>query len=156
MKHWAVFGVVALLFGFFLRLEPTGTDVAALEPVKLLYVDSREGTYYLATDSGHRAQGNTVSAAVSNLKSAATGKLYLDTAEYLLVSSSAWEAVGRLSQYLRPDCIVTVARGIPDAEKASSFLDTHKPDFTLNDFRAGEKSVPILNSREGGMYLEKP
>lgn len=156
MKRWIVLFVVTVLLGLFIRVDPTGTDVAALEPVKLVYLDSRDGSYYLTTDTGGRGSGNTLAAAVSDLKASAAGKIHLGTAQHLLVSPSAWEAVGRLSEYLRPDCSVTVARGAPDMESAAVFLDTHKPDYTLNDFRAGDKKVPILHSGEGGMLLEKP
>lgn len=155
MKRWIVFLVITVLLGLFIRVEPTGTDVAALEPVKLLYVDSRDGVYFLSTDTGQQGRGNTVSRAISDLKETSTGKIYLDTAQHLLISRSAWEAVDRLSEHLRPDCSVTVAEGIPDVEKASSFLDSHKPDYTLNDFRAGEKKVPVLYFGDGGMRLEK-
>lgn len=155
MKRWIVFLAVTVLLGLYIRVEPTGTDVASLEPVKLLYVDSRDGAYFLTTDTGQQGRGNTVSQAISDLKETSTGKVYLDTAQHLLISRSAWEAVDRLSEHLRPDCSLTVAEGIPNAEKAAAFLDTHKPGFTLNDFRAGEKKVPVLYFGDGGMHLEK-
>lgn len=156
MKRWALFCGVILAIGLFIRIKPTGVDVAALEPVELLYVNSQNGIYYLTTDTGQQGEGKTAQLAMSDLKAKSSGKIFLNTAEYLLISPSALEAVDRFSRHLRPDCSVVIAEGEPDMEVASQFLRTHKPEFTLNDLRAGDTNVPLLYSGEGGMVLEKP
>ncbi len=156
MKKWAFFCGAILAIGVFVRIKPTGVDVAALEPVELLYVDSRNGMYYLMVDTGQEGSGKTVAEAISNLKDRSSGKIFLNTAEHLLVSPAAWEAVERFFQHLRPDCSVVIAAGQPDMEAAPLFLRTHKPGFTINDLRAGDTDVPLLRSDEGGMLLEKP
>ncbi len=156
MKKWTILFLATIAIGLFTRVEPTGTDVATLEPVKLLYVDSKNGAYYVTTDTGQTGRGTTVATAIADLKATSTGKVFLDTAEHLLVSRSARESLGRFSTYLRPDCSVTISVGTPDAEKASSFLDAHKPDFTLNDLRAGDDDIPVLYCGKGEMRLEKP
>lgn len=156
MKKWALYCGAILAIGIFIRIKPTGVDVAALEPVELLYVDSRNGMYYLATDTGQEGSGKTVALAVSDLKARSSGKIFLNTAEHLLVAPSAWEAVERFSRHLRPDCSVVIAAGQPDVEAVSQFLRTHKPGFTINDLRAGDTDVPLLHANEGGMLLEKP
>lgn len=156
MKKWIVFCAAAIAIGIFVRLKPADVDVAALEPVELLYVVSQNGMYYLATDTGQQGSGKTVQLAISDLKRRSSGEIFLHTAQYLLISRSAWEAVERFSQHLRPDCSIIIAVGQPDMEAVSGFLRTHKPGFTLNDLRAGDTDVPFLYSDGGGMLLEKP
>ncbi len=156
MKRWFLFCGIILAVGILVRIKPTGVDVAALEPVELLYVNSQNGTYYLTTDTGSQGSGQTVAQAISDLKAKSSGKIFLNTAEHLLLTPSAWESVERFSQHLRPDCGVVIVEGEPDLETAAQFLRTHKPGFTLNDLRAGETSVPLLYIVEGGMVLEKP
>lgn len=156
MKRWFLFCGVILAVGLLIRIKPTGLDVAALEPVELLYVNSQNGTYYLATDTGSQGSGQTVAQAISDLKAKSSGKVFLNTAEHLLIAPSAWESVERFSQHLRPDCSVVIVEGEPDMETAAQFLRTHKPGYTLNDLRAGNTNVSILYTVEGGMVLEKP
>lgn len=156
MKRWFIFCGVIFAAGLLIRIKPTGVDVAALEPVELLYVNSQNGTYYLTTDTGSQGSGKTVAQAVSDLKAKSSGKIFLNTAEHLLLTPSAWESVERFSQHLRPDCDVVIVEKEPDLEITAQFLRTHKPGFTLNDLRAGDTNVPLLYSGEGGMVLEKP
>lgn len=156
MKKWALLIGGVLVIGLFIRVKPAGVDVAALKPVEVLYVDSKNGSYYLFTDTGQQGSGKTVQLAIKDLKARSSGKVFLNTAEHLLISPVAWEAVGRFSQYLRPDCGVVIAVGQPDMKNVPDFLQTHKPDVTLNDLRAGERGIPVLYSGEGGMCLEQP
>lgn len=156
MKRWALFCGVIFVVGLLIRIKPTGVDVAALEPVELLYVNSQNGTYYLTTDTGNQGSGKTVAQAISDLKAKSSGKIFLNTAEHLLITPSAWESVERFSRHLRPDCGVVIVEGEPDMEITAQFLRTHKPGFTLNDLRAGDTNVPLLYTGEGGMALEKP
>lgn len=154
MKKWLFFSAAILAVGIFARIDHTGTDVSKLEPVKLVYMDSQNGIITLAADTQAQGSGNTVAGAVAALKDGAKGKILLETAEHLLVTPGAWEAVSRLMPYLRPDCSVTVAKGTPELQAAADFLDIHKPNFTLNDLRAGDSRVPMLHTQEGRMRLE--
>lgn len=156
MKRWFLFCGVIFAVGLLIRIKPTGVDVADLEPVELLYVNSQNGTYYLTTDTGSQGSGKTVAQAIADLKAKSSGKIFLNTAEHFLLTTPAWESVERFFQYLRPDCGVVIVKGEPDMETAAKFLRTHKPGYTLNDLRAGDTNVPLLYSGEGGMVLEKP
>ncbi len=156
MKRWSLLLIFTIAAGILPRIHRAGTDVAALEPVELMYLTSQNGIYYLYTDTGQQGRGNTLANAVSDLKAVSGKKLFLNTAEHLLVSPSALEAVDRISTYLRPDCSLTLAEGEPDTEQAAPFLDTHKPEFTLNDYRAGDRDIPVLQCQEGEMRLDKP
>ncbi len=156
MKRWSVLLILIITVGISTRIHPANNDVSALEPVELMYVTTQNGIYYLSTDTGQQGRGNTVANAIANLKAVSGKKIFLNTAEHLLVSPSALEAVDRISAYLRPDCSLTVAQGIPDPRQAAPFLDAHKPEFTLNDYRAGDRDIPVLHCQEGEMRLDKP
>lgn len=156
MKRWTLLFAAVVLAGLFMKLEPAGTDVAKLEPVEVIYIDREAGVYVVLTDTGSQGRGTTAAEAMAHLEQTAQGRILPEMAEYLLVSRDAWESISRFFRYLRPDCSVTIVQGKPDLEKTGRFLDAHRPDFTLNDFRAGGDDVPVLHVREGGMILEKP
>ncbi len=156
MKRWVLFFLAAILAGLLTRLEHTGSDVAKLEPVELLYVERYMGLFVVTTDTGQQGQGPTARQALEDLEQTSVGQIYLGTAEHLLLSDSARDSISRFAPFLRPDCTVTLAQGSPDLEKAAAYLDSHSPGVTLNDLRAGERAIPLLKTGEGGMSLEKP
>lgn len=156
MKRWIIFCAVTVAVGVFTRLKPAGVDIAALEPVEVMYVDSQNGSYCLFTDTDQQGCGKTADQAISRLKASASGEIYLETAQYLLLSPAAWESVERFAKYLRPDCAIALTVGLPDMETAAQFLNTHKPGYTVTDLQAGDRKVPVLYCQEGRMRLERP
>ncbi len=155
MKRWSLLLLVSLAAGLLIRLDSRGTDIAALEPVELVYVQQQMGVYIVTTDTGQQGRGTTALSAIENLKETSTAEIFLGTAEHLLLSPSARESASRFAPFLRPDCTVTLALGTPELEMAAAYLDTHEPGVTLNDLRAGERELPLLRTWEGGMILEK-
>ncbi len=156
MKRWLLFFLATVAAGLLTRMDHTGTDVATLEPVQILYIDRRGGEYLVSTDTGQQGRGNTAAKAIQNLKQTSPGKIFLETAEHLLVAPAAQGSIPRFAPYLRPDCSVTLAQGEPDMEQAGQFLSTHHPGITLNDYRAGKRTLSTLHTRKGEMTLEKP
>lgn len=156
MRRWSLLLLAVLAVGLFTRLEPAGTDIAALEPVELVYVQQQLGVYVVTTDTGQQGRGSTARRVIENLKETSAGEIFLGTAEHLLLAPSARESASRFAPFLRPDCTVTLVQGSPDLEMAAAYLDTHDPGVTLNDLRAGEEALPLLHTWEGGMILEKP
>lgn len=140
----AAFGVVL----FFAKVEPAGRNISKLQPVQVLAVS--EGVR-IQTDTGEDVTGDSVQAALEKLRDGATGEVFLDTADYLLISDTA--LLEEIEPYLRPSCRVCLLEGEPDLERVGEYLQHHDPEVTLNDFTAGRAQLPILRIKEGRMEI---
>ena len=77
-------------------------DVADLRPVRAVQIYMLNGEVALLTDTEDIGYGADALAALSDMKKTASGVIYLDTAEYLLVSEAAIGQVSQLRQHLKP------------------------------------------------------
>ena len=77
-------------------------DVANLQPVQTVAIYTEPGAVVLETDTHNIGRGATVVDAVADLEKNTPGVIYLDTAEYLLISKDAYNYVDALRDYLRP------------------------------------------------------
>jgi hypothetical protein len=91
--------------------------------------------------------------AFADLKQTASGDIFLETADRLLISPHAVELLPELTDYLRPGCNICVEMGQIDMESVGAFLRIHEPGVTLQDHRAGETALPVLCVVDGRMYL---
>ena len=144
---------VFLAAGIFGKLSVFGTDVAKLQPVEVVRVSNCGDTVVIETDTGSSGAGENVASALAALKQTAQGIVFLDTAEYLIVSENMVDRIHELEAYLRPGCSICREKGNTDLKKAASFLMVHDPNVTLKDYQAGIKKIPILKTWEGKMIL---
>ena len=113
--------ILALLF-----LAPVEQlDVAKLEPVQTVAISVENGKIVLETDTEDKGVGETVEAALQDLEENTSGAIYLDTAQYLLVTEEAEEKVASLRQYLRSGVIVSRWDGEADLQQAARYLSVH-------------------------------
>jgi hypothetical protein len=143
---YSIAGVIALL-------PFRGTDVAVLSPAEAVWASVEAGIVCLKTDGGDLGMGATVAEALENMKQTASGTVFLDTADYLLISESCTALLPALMTYLRPSCVVCLEDGSSDMEQVGAFLEYHKPELTLVRYKAGEKDLPRLRTRDGRMEL---
>ena len=155
MKKWIVLLVV--LFGTALLGVGghNGEDIGRLMPVQLIMAEYKDGIVTVQTDTGHSGTGKDVATALQDMDQAAEGKLFLDTADYLLVRKSAQQLLTDFTGELRPSCAVYRYTGEIDPEAAAVFLQYHVPELTLGMYVAEEKTLPLLSSVEGRMELEQ-
>ncbi len=86
----------------------TPLDVAKLQPVQTVAVYVYEDAVFLETDTGILGKGENVVEALNDLEKATPGVIYLDTAEYLLVTEQTSELVSTLFRYLHPSVKVSL------------------------------------------------
>ena len=153
MKKWAFFlacfGVVAALSGEGLA----GQDVATLEPVQTVYIALEDKKIVLQTDTGAEGSGESVAFAIENLHETTAARVFLDTADYLLVESKLQQWIPSFQDLLRPSCRICLVQGDPDMEQVGAFLKIHKPKIAMKDYLAGDRKLPTLKSGEEGMLL---
>lgn len=147
--------VLAALTAVLIRVEPEGTSIDRLEPVELIFVQEKENMIWIETDTGAKGVGGSVEKAVENLHSASSAEVFLDTARYLLLGSTARDTLTELYGVLNPGARVCVVRGDAELSQVVSYLNVHTPTCTLRALRAGGDSMQILYYKGGrGQLVE--
>ncbi len=122
MRKVAYVVIISLLF-----LAPVKRlDVAKLQPVQTVGIYTEPGAVVLETDTNNVGRGETVAEAVSDLEKNTPGVIYLDTAEYLLISKDAQTHIDALREYLRPSVKVCLWETNDGIDMAAQFLSEEK------------------------------
>lgn len=153
MKRWLFYGAVLILIAFLPKVQTAGTDVGQLEPVEVVRVSIVDGWVRMETDTGQQGRGENLESALLELKRTADREIFLDTADYLLLSTEALSQMPELMELLRPACQICLESGEADLETVARFLATHEPGLTLRDYRAERQTLPVLMVREERMKL---
>ena len=157
MKRWLLYGAALLTAVLLMKDENRqGTDVAKLEPAQILAVEESGGGLSVRTDMGHSGWGTDLESAIADMKMTASGQVFLDTAEYLLVSPGAMKWMPELSELLRSSCQVCLAGEVEELTAVAEFLSGHEPGYTLGDWRKGTVGIPVLYLLKERMYLAEP
>lgn len=140
--------IVGLLLA--LLLSPVkGADVGRLQPIELLQVVRKGDQIVLTTDTGDVGRGPTLSTAWKNLKETTPGAVFLDTADYLLVTTDTEDLVSQLGELLRPSTLVCMVEQEVDAKAAAQWLSAHTPGVPLRAVRYMGRIPPKIRDTEG-------
>lgn len=153
MKRVLYYGVLGLL-AVFAGIPFHGTDVAKLQPIEVIAISKERNLYLVQTDTEDMGRGTTLYEAFADLKASATGQVFLETAQYLLIEKDLIPALSELKTYLRPACNLCLWDGSGDLTEAADFLDAHHPGLTLLGWLAENQQIPILKTDQGRMHLE--
>lgn len=162
MKH--VFSWILLLAaaGLLFALPYESRDVGQLLPVETALFSIEDETVILETDLGLVGRGATLEEAVGDLKAQASGSLFLDTGNFVLLRPSALALLPELEKadFLRDSCTLCLAEGNLDLSGVGAYLRAHKPDSDLGAaFSAlaegGEPRLPAL-TMDGGIFALEP
>ena len=117
--------IYALIVIFTFLAPVQRVDVADLLPIEAvaMYIDN--GLVVLETDTKHLGKGETVAKALEDLKHKTSAIVYLDTAEFLIVSKDAEDHILDLKQYLKPKVGVFVGDGKERVKDMAKYLDIH-------------------------------
>lgn len=113
-------------------------DVAKLEPVQTVAISAEAGTIVVQTDTKKRGEGRSIREAVEDLESNTPGVIYLDTAQYLLVTDEATCYYGEIKKYMLPSVRVSLWDGKGSVETAAKFLEIRRDLPRLKDFKPQE------------------
>lgn len=141
---WLLFPAVLLLG----RVEHSGTDISRLDPVEVIRVTVEDGVT-IETDTGAVGIGSDLENAVADLHASSPKTVFLDTAQYLILSGDWERYLPALTDLLRPACRVCVGQGEMDLSEAAAYLDTHSSETRLIDCRAGEYRLMTFYYKEG-------
>lgn len=150
MKRWLcllIFGAITLMF------PGKGTDIGELLPVELVSLTVEQGKIVARTDTGDLGIGETLSDAMEDLKASAPGKVFLETADYLLLAPQTEENWNGLDDWFRPGTLTFGVGENVNPEEAAAFLRSHTGGVPLN--RLGEQKMEKVICSEGRVKLEE-
>lgn len=110
-------------------------NVAKLLPIEAVAVYMEDEQIVLETDAGYKGTGNTALEALTALKKHTPKVVYLDTAEYLLVSGEATGEVQQLRPYLKSSVRVCVCEAGGRVKDAAEYLRVHAKLPKLRDWQ---------------------
>jgi hypothetical protein len=116
----------AVILGLLVLAPVKRLEVANLQPVQTVAIYTEPGAVVLETDTHNIGRGASVSEAVVNLEETTPGVIYLDTAEYLLVTKDAETYVDALREYLNPSVKVSFWEAGRGVDVAAKFLSEEK------------------------------
>lgn len=114
-------------------------EIANLEPIQAVWMNKEDGQILLKTDTGSRGTGQTVADALANLKETSPSIVYLDTAEYLLVSENAEEEIAALAPYVKKSVRLCQWDGEGDVEWAVKYANAHKIGTKICHWKTADK-----------------
>ena len=135
MKKWLFLAAAVAAVAILSHRPNPARDVARLEPVQAVYIYQKNGTLCIETDTGAAGSGKTLTEAAADLKASASGEIFLDTAQFLLIDPEV-TITADFHTLLRPTCKVTLTETPPDLQAASVYLPIHTPPITLSELRA--------------------
>lgn len=130
------------------------TDLGSLQPVQLVQVTSSGPMVHLRTDTGLYGEGVDFGAALGDMYRTAPGQVFLETADFLLVTPVTVKVLPELRQVLRPGTEVALISCLVDGTEAAQFLSARSGGVPLR--KAGEHTVlPRLNMKGERYVLEE-
>ena len=151
MKKWIVY---VLTLAVLLFPSQKGTELGKLRPVELIYASMEGETLLLRTDTGDLGVGYNLRQAEDELKNTAQGVVFMDTADYLIVTGETEALIPEFIKRMRPSAEVCRSNDPLDPAKAAEFLSAHPGKVTLQDCRAGEIGLPRLHVKKGRFHLD--
>lgn len=109
-------------------------EIRDLEPIQAVWMYREEGEIVLKTDTEDEGRGESVQEALEDMKEKSSGIVYLDTAQFLLVSDNAQEQIGKLTPYLKGKVKISLWEG-GEIQEAARYMQSHKIGVKLARWR---------------------
>lgn len=109
-------------------------EIANLEPIQAVWMHIENGNVILETDTEDKGLGATVTDALANMKSNSSGIVYLDTAQYLLVSKAATGEIHTVQPFLKNSARLCIWDGQGNIKSAVKYADSHKIGQKIRDW----------------------
>lgn len=133
---------------------PTRTlELGKLKPVEVIRIEKTGEMIRIETDTGDSGEGGTVNQAIWDLQETTAGRVYLDTAEYILLGADE-TVLNQISPYLKDAIRVCKCAGEIKLDETAVFLDVHRPKIKLKDYQKGME-LQVLEEENGVLRLRE-
>ncbi len=114
-------------------------DIAALEPIQAVYLHEEGENLVMQTDTLDKGEGKTAQEALSVMQNQSSGIIYLDTAQYLLVTEDAVSYIDEMIPLLKGSVKVCLWEGEGDLREGAKYMQAHKIGCRLDKWQEGVK-----------------
>ena len=111
-------------------------DVVKLQPVQVVAIHKDGNDIVITTDTNCQGRGTDIVNAYRDLERTTPGVIYLDTAEYLLITQDSVGYIQELQQYLRPSVEIAIWNGNGDVNVAGKYLSTRGGLVKMRDWES--------------------
>lgn len=125
---------------FFAPVE--SVEVAKLEPVQAVWMYMEGDSIVLETDTEDKGTGATVEEALADMKRRSAGIIYLDTAQYVLVTGAELQ-IPALEPYIKGSVRLCQWGGNGDFAEAVKYADAHGIGTKVREWKP-EVKLPNL------------
>ncbi len=139
--------IYCLLLAAVLVIPVEKLDVGKLEPVQAVWMYKQGNWIVLETDTQDRGVGRTVEEALSDLEEHCLGIIYLDTAQFLLVSENAVEQITEVQPHLKRSVELCQWDGKGSVADAAIYMTSHENGYPIKDWKEGVQ-LPILHLKK--------
>ena len=131
------------------------SDIGKLLPVQVVSIYRMNEQIVMETDTENRGFGETAQQALQNLKDTASGMIYLDTAQYLLLSEDTKSCVEELLGELKDSVKLCQIEKRVDLTETARYLSVRDGLPTLKQWR-NDRNLPVLSDFENSStFLKK-
>ena len=120
-------------------------NIGELIPVRAIGVWMEGKQIRIETDTGNEGMGETAAQALCDLKETASGIIYLDKVEYLILTEQTLDAAEELRGVLNNVVELCVTQYPVDLAEAAKYLEAHGALPELKTWSQGEKLPRISN-----------
>ena len=118
-------------------------DISDLEPIQVVRMDKQDNNIILQTDTGDQGIGENVQPALENLKQNSAGVIYLDTAQFLVVTEAAKEYIGSMKSFLKEKVRLCQWDGQGELSAVAKYMKSHEIGVRLQQWWS-EMNLPEL------------
>ena len=150
MRKGLIYGI---LLAAAILIPNNHVELAKMRPVETVSIRYREDLVIIETDTEDVGTGTNLENAVKDLQETTAGKIYLDTAQYLIVEEDAKEQIGKLNGILKPGVRVCAGKGEIDMQAVAEYLGSHTPELKLKNWKT-DMELQVLESENGRLKLK--
>ena len=150
MRKGLVYGI---LLSAALLIPTNHVELAKMRPVETVRIRNQDEWIVIETDTEDTGRGSTLEEAVKDLRDTAAGRVYVDTAQYLIVEEAAESQIGKLKELLKPGVRVCIEKGEIDMQTVGEYLRAHSPEMKLKNWQTGSK-LQVLEGENGRLKLK--
>ena len=134
-------GIIASVFA--VPVKPM--NIGKMIPVRVVSLCKENEWLVIQTDTGNKGIGGNTQKALQNLKDTASGGIYLDTAEYLILGEGTEKDAEELRGVLKPSVRLCETAKTIDLAEAVKFLDAHGKLPRLKEWKE-DTQLPVLST----------
>lgn len=129
-------------------------ELGKIKPVEAVSIKQSGVMIRIDTDTGDVGSGKTVEEAMKNLEDTTEGRIFLDTAAYLLVGEGAEQQIAELSKHLKRSVRICKMDASIKPADVVEFLRTHEPETRLEQWNI-DGNPEMLQVENGRLILVK-